>query len=312
MARVGLFEHRKFKRLVRDVGGKALALGSLELIWQSSYATADPYIGDAIDVEAVAEWQGEAGKLLAALLSAGFIDHDEERGGYVVHDLYDHCPNHVRDRAKREAAREQTGQTISDVRREAGKKGAIAKQARSNQEASASQLPANEKQFAGVGLGEARRGEETLPPNKSGGSGDNGSPAPRKRGRPPTSERDPMPFTIAEAMQLVAHAVLVDPFPAEPKFTANLTRLIRQYPDPATWRRIAAWLADGGDGWNTERRGKPDLGIFVARFGGWMQQSAATVPTGSATSLLPPPTEESGFSPLLLALVDGRKEAPRG
>lgn len=121
-----------------------------------------------------------------------------------------------------------------------------------------------------------------------------------------------LPFTIAEAMGTIGHAVLVDPFPQEPKFAANLTRLIRQYPDLSTWRRIAGWLADGGDGWNTERRGKPDLGIFIARFGGWMQQAATSVPQGNAMALLPSPTDESGFPQTLLAIVDGRKDGTHG
>ena len=59
------------------VTGKALALGSLELILQSSYATADPYIGDAIDVEAVAEWQGETATLEPAPDRPHNVTHDD-------------------------------------------------------------------------------------------------------------------------------------------------------------------------------------------------------------------------------------------
>ena len=123
MARVGLFEHRKFKRLVQAVGGRALALGSLELLWHSCYQAADDYIGDEEDVEALAEWQGEPRKLFTALVAAGFVEPDPDRGGYRVHDLFDHAPQHVRERVERELARQQSGESLSEARRRAGRAG---------------------------------------------------------------------------------------------------------------------------------------------------------------------------------------------
>ena len=71
MARPGLLQHRKFRRLARAVGSTALALGSLELVWSSAYESGDDYLGDEIDVESAAQWQGEPGALATALASAG-------------------------------------------------------------------------------------------------------------------------------------------------------------------------------------------------------------------------------------------------
>lgn len=132
MARTGLFDHPKFKVLCRKIGGKALAAGSLELIWHACYAIADDFLGDAAAVEAVAEWMGADGVLCAALESTGFIEKHPD--GYRVHDFWDHAPEHVKKKADREAARRAAGKTISDIRREAGKRGAFVKQTEANGE----------------------------------------------------------------------------------------------------------------------------------------------------------------------------------
>lgn len=156
MGRPGLTKHRKFLRLAQTVGGKIIARGALELLWDVAYENGDDFLGDALDVEAAADWRGEPRALVRALLDAGgpggagFIDEDPERPGcYRVHDLDDHSPDYVQKRLKRELARRARGVTIRDLRVAAGKKGAEAKKAA--REASGGQLPASDQQTADGG-----------------------------------------------------------------------------------------------------------------------------------------------------------------
>jgi hypothetical protein len=86
-----------------------------------AYECGDPLIGDKTDVELAAEWPGEPGKLCQALLDCRFLDEND--GGFSVHDLYDHAPEYVQRRMEREEKRRIKGQTISQLRSEAGKKG---------------------------------------------------------------------------------------------------------------------------------------------------------------------------------------------
>lgn len=130
MARPGLTQHPKFRRLARLLGSAPLALGCLELMWEVCYQNGEPYLGDTVDVEAAAQWPGEPKTLCQALLDAGgpgragFIEEAPDRPGcYQCHDLYDHAPAYVAKRMVREAARVERGQTLSDLRAEAGRKG---------------------------------------------------------------------------------------------------------------------------------------------------------------------------------------------
>lgn len=133
MARAGLSKNRKFMRLARGLNhvasgmGEIMARGVLETLWSAAYERADDHLGDADDVEIAAGWRGERGALTALLLDAaggesGFVEVDPDRGGYRVHDLWDHAPPWVKQKAAREAAREAAGKTLSDVRRDARKK----------------------------------------------------------------------------------------------------------------------------------------------------------------------------------------------
>lgn len=129
MARPGLTKHPKFLRLMHILGVPAPhARGYLELLWETAYENGEPRIGDSVDVELVAGWPGESGKLCDALLTcggsgrAGFIeDEPGEPGRYRVHDLFDHAPDYVQRRMKRELARQSDGKTISRIRSEAAK-----------------------------------------------------------------------------------------------------------------------------------------------------------------------------------------------
>ena len=131
MARPGLTQHRKFRRLARAVGSEPLTLGCLEFLWETCYQNGDDYLGDALDVEAAAHWDGEQGKLCTALLTAGgdgnrgFIDElDGRPGHYRCHDLFDHAPRYVSRRLQKEMEREAAGVSISEIRAAAGRKGA--------------------------------------------------------------------------------------------------------------------------------------------------------------------------------------------
>lgn len=142
MARIGLTLDRKFRRLARalddvQVGfGEILARGALELLWDAAYEAADDFVGDVVDVEAAAHWRGKDGVLCAAMEGAGgdgiagFIEvggsewwPEGKPGTYRIHDLWDHAPDFVERRARRETEREAKGETLSDLRSAAGKKG---------------------------------------------------------------------------------------------------------------------------------------------------------------------------------------------
>jgi hypothetical protein len=96
-----LLDHRKFLRLARLLAEpKAHVLGYLMLMWRRGYQTGNPLLGDALDVEAAAEFTGEPGKFATAAHSAGFIDKlPDER--YRIHDLWDHAPEWARKRMAR-------------------------------------------------------------------------------------------------------------------------------------------------------------------------------------------------------------------
>ncbi len=128
MARPGLTQNRKWRRLVRDLGSAAVARGSLEFIWDACYEAGDDFLGTDADVELAAQWAGEPGALVRALSSAGepgagFIEPDPERTGWRVHQLFENAPEYVQKRMLREIARNERGESISAIRSAAGKKG---------------------------------------------------------------------------------------------------------------------------------------------------------------------------------------------
>lgn len=117
MARPTLFSNRKLAKLAQRLQSRATAVGALELLWYAANETGNPVVGDADDVEALADWRGERGELVAALLEAGsngcpgFI-FSRDDGRFEIHDYWDHAPDYVRKRAKREAERRDTGDFI--------------------------------------------------------------------------------------------------------------------------------------------------------------------------------------------------------
>jgi hypothetical protein len=113
---------------------------------------------------------------------------------------------------------------------------------------------------------------------------------------------EPMPFTIAQAMDAIRHGVLVDPFPREPKYATNLTALIRAYPNLDEWRSLADFLAAGGAG----QKSKPNLGLFIACFGAWRQQQAAEGTPGAMHNDAPP-GDEDPFEDIRAMIGDRRR-----
>ena len=127
MARPNLRGHRKFRRLVFLLGMPAPhILGHLEFVWQAAYESGDERIGDRVDLELAAEWPGEKGAFAQASIDAGFFDEDEH-GVVTVHDLWDHAPDYVERRAKKEADRRMKGKTLSEIRAESGRRGGLAR-----------------------------------------------------------------------------------------------------------------------------------------------------------------------------------------
>jgi hypothetical protein len=112
MARPGLHNHPKFRRLVQLLNEPVPHVhGYLECIWLCAYENGDAYIGDQIDVELAAQWTGEQGKLCEALLTcggrrAGFIEATPGvKDSYQVHDLHHHAPDYVARRKSKEDER---------------------------------------------------------------------------------------------------------------------------------------------------------------------------------------------------------------
>ena len=104
MARPSLVRHRKFRRALNALRiPRAHLLGHLEILWHSAYEVGHDLVGDALDVELAAEWEGERGAFARALTEAGFLV--EEGGVYHVHDLLDNAPGYVKDRWKKREKR---------------------------------------------------------------------------------------------------------------------------------------------------------------------------------------------------------------
>jgi hypothetical protein len=138
MARPTLLKHRKFRRLVYLLGiPEAHVLGHLEYLWQGVYDSGEDAIGDRIDLELAAGWAGERGVFAEAAIAAGFFD--EVDGIVTVHDLWDHAPEYVERRARKEAERRTKGQNLSEIRAEAGRRGGLSRVAKLKQNSSKTQ-----------------------------------------------------------------------------------------------------------------------------------------------------------------------------
>lgn len=105
MARPTLWNHRKFRRLTLALKSKALAVGVLECMWACGYDSGDNLLGTSEEVEVACGWSGRKGHLTPVLEEIGWIDASPD--GYRIHDLYDHAPDYVQKRMRREETRRQ-------------------------------------------------------------------------------------------------------------------------------------------------------------------------------------------------------------
>jgi hypothetical protein len=120
MARPGLLNHPKFRRLKHLLDEPIPhVLGYLSCMWEVGYECGQAFLGDELDVELAAQYPGPKGKLFCALLKCRFIDKVD--GGYEIHDLFDHAPDYVQRRMRRELERQQKGLDISELRRQAAR-----------------------------------------------------------------------------------------------------------------------------------------------------------------------------------------------
>lgn len=103
MAMTGVQDLLKFKDLVRKLKiPSPHALGILETIWLYCHQHAvDPrgVLFSVSDLEALAEWNGEDGHLVAAMLASRWLDQEGEK--VYPHDYLDHAPEFVQRRIGR-------------------------------------------------------------------------------------------------------------------------------------------------------------------------------------------------------------------
>jgi len=172
VARLADLRSREVLRTADELGiPHAHAVGLRELLYATCFQKADPTIGDARDVELSAGWAGERGKFVAAAEAAGMIVEHEE-GVFALPDFEDAAPSWVRKRAKRAAERDASGKTVSELRREAGAKGAAARA--SKRTASGSRLVAVREQTAPL---------PSLPPSFPPANSEGELRSPRRRAR---------------------------------------------------------------------------------------------------------------------------------
>ena len=146
MARLADLRSRAVLRTADELGiPHAHAVGLRELLYATCFQKADPTIGDARDVELSAGWEGERGRFVAAARAAGMIVEQAD-GAFALPDFEDAAPSWVRKRAKRAAERDAVGKTVSELRREAGAKGAAARA--NKRDTSGNRLPTARDQTA--------------------------------------------------------------------------------------------------------------------------------------------------------------------
>ena len=114
MARPGLADHRKFRRLVHMLGCPVPhARGYLECMWEVGYKDGEPLLGDDHDVALAAQYPGpDVAKFVAALAEcggpgcAGFIEKAPD-GRWMIHHLLENAPSYVQGRIRMRRYREQ-------------------------------------------------------------------------------------------------------------------------------------------------------------------------------------------------------------
>ena len=144
MARTADPNSREVRRLAAELNlPDYSALGLWEFLSQTAFNAASPSLGDALDVELSAHWDGERGRFVEAALAAGWITEDSP-GHFALATYQERKPRWTDQRERRADLRKASGKSISDLRSEAGLKGAAARA--SKREASGRRLlPAREQ-----------------------------------------------------------------------------------------------------------------------------------------------------------------------
>ena len=303
MARPGLIRNRKFARLAADLephcacGGDIAAMGVLELLWSAAYESAGDYIGDGTDVENTAHWRGPRGVLLAALVraggpgSAGFVEElPDHPGHYRVHDLWDHAPDYVERRAKREAARLARGVTISQVRAEAAR---VRWELRKG---SGVQLTANDSQVHSVTSSNNNNGMQVN--NKCSANALQKSPLPLPhplpdqdppvvpqggqtpgKTKPARKTSEPLPFKQAEALEAFKGCQrFAWPPKPEARDWGDLAQVIRIAETLEALARVVRWLGN-----HETHRDVLTIGIVRRNLGAWIAATAKPDAPGNGT-----------------------------
>lgn len=235
MSRPGFFSHPKFRRLAHSLGGdEAKALGHLEFLWSVGYENGEEEIGDFTDVELAAKWSGEPGALTKALLTcggegrAGLIDRIGTSDRYQIHDLFDHCPEYVKRRAKRESDRRKSGKSLSDIRRESAAKRWDARQSEANNmQSDANGQPFASHEVANVSTPAPAPAPNSIPPRNGSAdpSEDNGAP-----GTPSFKEALRMVDKWGSAPSPVGRGYPTNPTSGEPQKIAECLRILADEP----------------------------------------------------------------------------------
>lgn len=114
MPRPTLFQSRKFQLALRRLNIPAPhLLGHLEFVWESANQSGESMVGCWESLEAVAMWDGEPGVFAKTLSMPGtnFFDVMDD-GIFEIHDYWDHAPEYVRDRRRKEQLRKDTGKKL--------------------------------------------------------------------------------------------------------------------------------------------------------------------------------------------------------
>ena len=113
MAKPSLVRNRKFRRALNALGvPRPHLLGHLEMMWHSAYEAGHDELGDSLDVELAAEWEGERGAFAEALVDAGFLIEND--GKYRVHELLENAPGYVKERWRKREWRAEKKKKVED------------------------------------------------------------------------------------------------------------------------------------------------------------------------------------------------------
>lgn len=142
MARIGITDNKKFRRLVRLLGiPEPYVLGLLEFMWNVAYQDTNPVLGSSLDVELAAKWPGETGYFTSACVESGFLE--EDGGIFTIHDFWEHVPPYVLKRYKRKLKESQARRADTYIIEEVGQRPPTADNGRQSRPMDACPIPSH-------------------------------------------------------------------------------------------------------------------------------------------------------------------------